>query len=101
MWSFALPTPRANRSPAEQGSSALSTGRCSRLSRTISGIPLALILPVLLLGSLLVLAMPALSQEPYRQPPREVLDVLRAPTTPVASVSPARDYMLLVDTMRY
>src|SRR5215210_2711816 len=37
----------------------------------------------------------AVAQQTYRKPPKEVLDVLDAPLTPSASVSPARDYMLL------
>src|SRR5262249_12798586 len=49
---------------------------------------------------LLICVIPGLAQETYKQPPKEVLDVLNARTTPMASVSPARDYMLLVDTMR-
>jgi dipeptidyl aminopeptidase/acylaminoacyl peptidase len=68
------------------------------MARTI---PLAAGLPAVFLVVLLVLVMPALSQEPYRQPPKEILDVLHARTTPLASISPSRDYMLLIDTMRY
>src|SRR5262249_28177071 len=97
MSTFALPTPPVNESPAEHASQAGSIGRRSRLSHMMFGIVLSVTSPV----PLLVLAITALSQEPYRQPPKEVLDVLHARTTPLASVSPSRDYMLLVDTMRY
>jgi len=55
----------------------------------------------MIFGILVGLAVPTLSQEPYRQPPKEVLDVLHASTTPQASISPSRDNMLLIDTMRY
>jgi dipeptidyl aminopeptidase/acylaminoacyl peptidase len=37
----------------------------------------------------------------YRQPAQAVLDVLAAPATPVASVGPARDRMLLATGVRY
>jgi dipeptidyl aminopeptidase/acylaminoacyl peptidase len=37
----------------------------------------------------------------YQKPPRAVLDVLDAPVPPQAAISPARDYMLLVQGVRY
>ncbi len=37
----------------------------------------------------------------YRQPPQAVLDVLNAPVAPAASISPARDRMLLATGVRY
>lgn len=37
----------------------------------------------------------------YQKPPKEVLDVLKAPPTPNLSVNPARDRALLVQPMRY
>jgi dipeptidyl aminopeptidase/acylaminoacyl peptidase len=43
----------------------------------------------------------AMGQQAYRKPPQDVLDVLNAPVTPTASVSPARDYMLLAEGVRY
>ncbi|MET0621484.1 MAG: prolyl oligopeptidase family serine peptidase [Pyrinomonadaceae bacterium] len=37
----------------------------------------------------------------YQKPPRAVLDVLDAPVPPQAAISPARDYVLLVQGVRY
>ncbi len=41
------------------------------------------------------------AQESYKKPPKEVLDILNAPVTPNASVSPARDNILLLTGLRY
>ena len=38
-----------------------------------------------------------LAQEPYKLPPKEVIDILDAPPTPDVSMSPAGDVMALVD----
>lgn len=43
----------------------------------------------------------AQAQERYQKPPKEVEDVLLASVTPQAYVSPAGDYMLLADNVRY
>ena len=43
----------------------------------------------------------AFGQETYKQPPKEVMDVLNAPVTPNARISPTRDVMLLVEGVRY
>jgi dipeptidyl aminopeptidase/acylaminoacyl peptidase len=43
----------------------------------------------------------AAGQTGYKKPPKEVLDILSAPVTPGASISPARDYMLLATGLRY
>jgi len=45
----------------------------------------------------IVLGLPALSQEPYKLPPKDVIQILDAPPTPRVSMSPARDLMLLID----
>ncbi|MDQ3009481.1 MAG: prolyl oligopeptidase family serine peptidase [Acidobacteriota bacterium] len=45
--------------------------------------------------------MPVVAQTPYQKPPKAVLDVLNAPSTPSVSFSPARDRMLLMDSERY
>ncbi len=37
----------------------------------------------------------------YRQPPKEVLDVLNAPAPPATSLSPTRDKIALLETLRY
>lgn len=43
----------------------------------------------------------SVAQEGYKKPPKEVLDVLNAPVTPGASISPTRDNMLLSTGLRY
>jgi len=55
----------------------------------------------LALFALLLFAGTALPQESYKKPPKEVLDILNAPVTPIASVSPARDNILLLTGLRY
>lgn len=41
------------------------------------------------------------AQQGYRKPPKEVLDILNTPVTPVALTSPARDNVLLATGFRY
>src|SRR6185369_4910914 len=41
------------------------------------------------------------SQQGYKHPPKEVLDILNAPVTPTALVSPTRDNVLLATGLRY
>jgi hypothetical protein len=43
----------------------------------------------------------ASAQQGYKKPPKEVLDILNAPTTPGISVSPSRDNVILSTTLRY
>ena len=50
---------------------------------------------------LLCAAFLALADDVYRKPPKDVLDVLNAPATPRASVSPAHTYVLLTEPLRY
>jgi dipeptidyl aminopeptidase/acylaminoacyl peptidase len=38
---------------------------------------------------------------PYNQPPKEILDVMRAPTPPLPSLSPSRDKLMLVTMQDY
>jgi len=38
-----------------------------------------------------------LAQEPYKLPPKQVIDILDAPPTPRVSMSPGRDLMLLIE----
>jgi dipeptidyl aminopeptidase/acylaminoacyl peptidase len=45
--------------------------------------------------------MATMGQQGYKKPPKDVVDVLDAAVTPSASVSPARDMMLLATTLRY
>ncbi|MGH7444127.1 MAG: TolB family protein, partial [Longimicrobiales bacterium] len=47
------------------------------------------------LMGLLATASHAAAQEPYRQPPQEIVDILDAPTLPRVSVSPDRESLLL------
>ncbi len=50
---------------------------------------------------LLLLSNFATAQQGYKKPPQDVLDILTASVTPNASISPARDAMLLVTGLRY
>ncbi len=50
---------------------------------------------------ILLLAFCAAAQERYRKPPKEILEVLNAPATPNALVSPSRNAILLVEPLRY
>src|SRR5678815_4037558 len=50
---------------------------------------------------LLCLTTVSFAQQGYKKPPKEVLDILRAPVTPGVSVSPTRDNMLLSTALRY
>ncbi len=49
----------------------------------------------------LLAALGALAQTTYKKPPRQVLDVLNAPVSPVASINPTREHMLLLTGVRY
>ncbi|HEY0762538.1 MAG TPA: prolyl oligopeptidase family serine peptidase [Pyrinomonadaceae bacterium] len=53
------------------------------------------------LAVLLLLANVSYPQTGYKKPPKEVLDVLNAPVTPTAYVSPTRANMLLATGLRY
>src|SRR5215212_4946550 len=50
---------------------------------------------------LLFIAGNGAAQQGYKKPPKEVLDILNAPVTPAASVSPTRDNILLSTGLRY
>lgn len=43
----------------------------------------------------------AFAQTTYKKPPQAVLDVLNAPASPAAFLSPSRDYMVLATPLRY
>jgi len=47
------------------------------------------------------LRVPALGQTAYQKPPKEVLEVLHAPSTPDAIISPTRHAMILAAPVRY
>ena len=51
--------------------------------------------------ALLVIADVTFAQQGYKKPPKEVLDILHAPVTPGASVSPTRDNVILSTSLRY
>ncbi|HZN01692.1 MAG TPA: prolyl oligopeptidase family serine peptidase, partial [Pyrinomonadaceae bacterium] len=51
--------------------------------------------------ALLVIADVSFAQQGYKKPPKEVLDILHAPVTPGASVSPTRDNVILSTGLRY
>jgi len=51
--------------------------------------------------ALLLIADSTFAQQGYKKPPKEVLDILNAPVTPSASVSPTRDNILLATGLRY
>ena len=49
---------------------------------------------------ILLVAVNTNAQQGYKKPPKEVLDILNAPTTPNVSISPTRDNMLLTTALR-
>ncbi len=55
-------------------------------------------LSLLLVG---LLVSTATAQTPYQKPPKAILDVLNAPSSPNVSLNPTRDKMMLVETARY
>ncbi|MGH9943454.1 MAG: hypothetical protein ACRD9R_13990 [Pyrinomonadaceae bacterium] len=76
----------------------MNLARHTALFSALSRRALLLCAAALLLASL---GVAALAQETYRKPSKEVLDILNAPVTPVASVSPARDVLILATGVRY
>src|SRR3712207_6777071 len=50
---------------------------------------------------LIVAAALTAAAQTYQKPPQPVLDVLNAPVPPAGVISPARDYMLLAQGVRY
>jgi dipeptidyl aminopeptidase/acylaminoacyl peptidase len=55
----------------------------------------------LLLVFALLLPIVASGQGSYKQPPKEIMDVLNAPAIPSTSVSPSRDRIALLEPLRY
>src|ERR1700736_6561629 len=41
------------------------------------------------------------AETPYQKPPKEVLDVLNPPPPPTSSISPARDYVIVMQAVRH
>jgi dipeptidyl aminopeptidase/acylaminoacyl peptidase len=56
---------------------------------------------ILVLLAIFALAVAAAAQGSYKQPPKEILDVLHAPAPPATSISPTRDRIALLETLRY
>ncbi len=54
-----------------------------------------------LAASLVLLTGAAVTAQTYQKPPQAVLDVLSAPVPPQGSISPTREYMLLLQGVRY
>jgi dipeptidyl aminopeptidase/acylaminoacyl peptidase len=76
----------------------MSRNRRSSLFNRVVGFALALLMFVTLrpLGSA-----SGQPQETYKKPPPEILEVLHAPVTPQVSVSPTRDFLMLMEGVRY
>lgn len=53
------------------------------------------------LAVLVLFANVVCAQTGYKKPPKEVLDILNAPVTPTASLSPTRENLLLATGLRY
>jgi dipeptidyl aminopeptidase/acylaminoacyl peptidase len=53
------------------------------------------------IAAVLALAGAAFSQGSYKQPPKEIMDVLNAPPIPNTSISPARDKFAILEPLRY
>jgi dipeptidyl aminopeptidase/acylaminoacyl peptidase len=51
-------------------------------------------------GAVLLISASAAAQSNYKQPPKEILDVLNAPVIPQSSISPTRDKILLLTPLR-
>ena len=52
-------------------------------------------------AALLLLSVAVPAQETYKKPPKEILDVLHAPTTPQPTLSPGGDMLLLCESRAY
>ncbi len=53
--------------------------------------------PAVLCAALLAFVPALTAQEPYKLPPKEIVDIVDAPPTPMVSMSPADDVMALID----
>lgn len=49
----------------------------------------------------LIVPMGAFAQGSYKQPPKEIMDVLNAPAIPFTSISPTRDKIAMLEPLRY
>jgi dipeptidyl aminopeptidase/acylaminoacyl peptidase len=58
--------------------------------------------PILPAAALLLLSSAALPDDfPYQKPPKEMLDVLNAPSLPIISISPQRDTIIILQPVYY
>ncbi len=55
----------------------------------------------LILGLFAAFCISASAQGSYKQPPKEIMDVLNAPAIPTTSVSPTHDKLMLLEPLRY
>jgi dipeptidyl aminopeptidase/acylaminoacyl peptidase len=55
----------------------------------------------LLITAILLLPALTFAQGSYKQPPKEIMDVLNAPAIPTTSISPSREKMALLTPLRY
>ncbi len=53
------------------------------------------------LAALIIVPVAVLAQGSYKQPPKEIMDVLSAPAIPATSISPTRDKIALLESRRY
>src|SRR5215210_489259 len=53
------------------------------------------------LSIILAAAVGVFAQGSYKQPPKEIMDVLNAPAIPSTSISPAKDKIALLEPLRY
>lgn len=60
-----------------------------------------LLIKLFVLSIALATASMLFAQGSYKQPPKEILDILNSPATPSTSVSPAKDKIALLEPLRY
>ncbi|MBP7415589.1 MAG: S9 family peptidase [Pyrinomonadaceae bacterium] len=56
---------------------------------------------LLMLAAVLLFPVFTFAQGSYKQPPKEIMDVLNAPATPSTSISPTRDKIAMLEPLRY
>src|SRR6188508_150215 len=73
--------------------SSKETDRCNTMNKVLKR--------VAIITAIVVLPVFAFSQGSYKQPPKEIMDVLNSPAIPNTSVSPARDTIAILEPLRY
>lgn len=71
------------------------------LLRGLAGATLALGMTAIPAAAAAATTAPAPAASAYNQPPKEILDVMRAPASPTPSLSPKRDKLMLVTMEEY